>query len=314
MRRAAGRRGGRRCSWREPNEPPEQPSSLAAAMLETLRFLALLEVIGLAAVPLAAPALGRLPGAGLGFAKLLGLLLVGWLVWMAASLGDRAATRGADRRPPSRSSRSRRAGRAAPARLARRLAEAGAARAPRALAPGQAGRAGAAAADPSAAACGSARRSCSPSPSRRRRCSAPTRRTSGAPRSRWTWCSSTPRSTRDAFPPHDPWMAGERAQLLLPRPAHAGAADRALSGSSRARATTSRLAALLALAARPSSRSRDAVGRRARGARPAAPVGGGRGRASALLAGAGNLARRRGGGCGADGPLRRLRLVRAPRA
>jgi len=56
-------------------------------MLEALGFFALLEVAGLAAAPLAALVLGRLPGAGLGFAKVLGLLLIGWLVWMAASLG-----------------------------------------------------------------------------------------------------------------------------------------------------------------------------------------------------------------------------------
>ena len=32
-------------------------------------------------------AFGRLPGAGLGFAKPLGLLLVTWAVWIAGSLG-----------------------------------------------------------------------------------------------------------------------------------------------------------------------------------------------------------------------------------
>ena len=55
-------------------------------MLEALGFFVLVEVIGLAAVPLAALAFGRLPGAGLGFAKPLGLLLVTWMVWMAASV------------------------------------------------------------------------------------------------------------------------------------------------------------------------------------------------------------------------------------
>jgi YYY domain-containing protein len=55
-------------------------------MLEALGFFVLVEVIGLAAVPLAALAFGRLPGAGLGFAKPLGLLLVTWVVWMAASV------------------------------------------------------------------------------------------------------------------------------------------------------------------------------------------------------------------------------------
>src|SRR4051812_27945011 len=56
-------------------------------MLEALGFFALVEVAGLAALPLAALLFARLPGAGLGFAKPLGLLLIGWLTWMAASLG-----------------------------------------------------------------------------------------------------------------------------------------------------------------------------------------------------------------------------------
>src|SRR5690349_9889158 len=56
-------------------------------MLEALGFFALVEVAGLAALPLAALLFARLPGAGLGFAKPLGLLLIGWLAWMAASLG-----------------------------------------------------------------------------------------------------------------------------------------------------------------------------------------------------------------------------------
>ena len=55
-------------------------------MLEALGFFALVEVVGLAAVPLAALAFGRLPGAGLAFAKPLGLLLLAWAVWMACSV------------------------------------------------------------------------------------------------------------------------------------------------------------------------------------------------------------------------------------
>ena len=52
-----------------------------------LGLFLLIEVVGLLAAPLAALVLGRLPGAGLGFAKVLGLLLVTWLVWMAGALG-----------------------------------------------------------------------------------------------------------------------------------------------------------------------------------------------------------------------------------
>jgi YYY domain-containing protein len=46
----------------------------------------LIEVLGLAATPLAAVAFARLPGRGVAFAKPLGLLLATWLVWMAGSL------------------------------------------------------------------------------------------------------------------------------------------------------------------------------------------------------------------------------------
>jgi YYY domain-containing protein len=56
-------------------------------VLQALGFFVVIEVVGLAAVPLAAVAFGRLPGAGLGFAKPLGLLLVAWAVWMTASIG-----------------------------------------------------------------------------------------------------------------------------------------------------------------------------------------------------------------------------------
>src|SRR3954453_18575865 len=55
-------------------------------MLAALGLFALVEAVGLLAAPLTALLLGRLPGAGLGFSKLVGLLLVTWLVWMAASL------------------------------------------------------------------------------------------------------------------------------------------------------------------------------------------------------------------------------------
>jgi YYY domain-containing protein len=55
-------------------------------MLAALGLFLVLELVGLAAAPLAALVFGRLPGAGLGFGKVLGLLLVTWLVWMVASL------------------------------------------------------------------------------------------------------------------------------------------------------------------------------------------------------------------------------------
>jgi YYY domain-containing protein len=55
-------------------------------MVAALGLFALVEVVGLFTAPIAALLLGRLPGAGLGFSKVLGLLLVTWLIWMAASL------------------------------------------------------------------------------------------------------------------------------------------------------------------------------------------------------------------------------------
>src|SRR5918994_4188312 len=70
---------------RQPTKPAAPAISLGR-VLDALGFFALVEVIGLAAAPLAALAFGRLPGAGLGFAKPLGLLLVTWAVWMASSV------------------------------------------------------------------------------------------------------------------------------------------------------------------------------------------------------------------------------------
>src|SRR3954447_39365 len=61
-------------------------TSVGGRMLGALGFFALVEVVGLAAAPLAALAFGRLPGAGLGFAKPLGVLLATWAVWMLVSL------------------------------------------------------------------------------------------------------------------------------------------------------------------------------------------------------------------------------------
>src|SRR5829696_3572445 len=56
-------------------------------MTAALRFFVLIEVLGLAATPLAAVAFARLPGRGVAFAKPLGLLLATWLVWVAGSPG-----------------------------------------------------------------------------------------------------------------------------------------------------------------------------------------------------------------------------------
>src|SRR4051794_10998931 len=55
-------------------------------MVAALELFVLIEVVGLLAAPLTALVLGRLPGAGLGFSKIFGLLLVTWVLWMAGSL------------------------------------------------------------------------------------------------------------------------------------------------------------------------------------------------------------------------------------
>src|SRR3954468_17314298 len=55
-------------------------------MLAALGILALAELVGLLAAPVAGLLFARLPGAGVGFAKVLGLLLVTWLAWLAAAL------------------------------------------------------------------------------------------------------------------------------------------------------------------------------------------------------------------------------------
>lgn len=55
-------------------------------MSEALRFLLLAEGLGVAALPLTAFVLGRLPGAGLAFAKPVGLLAAAYPVWLLASL------------------------------------------------------------------------------------------------------------------------------------------------------------------------------------------------------------------------------------
>ncbi len=56
-------------------------------MSQTVRLLLVLEVLGLLGSPLAARALSRLPGAGAGLGRVLALLLLGWGVWLAGSLG-----------------------------------------------------------------------------------------------------------------------------------------------------------------------------------------------------------------------------------
>src|SRR3954451_25082321 len=61
-------------------------------MTAALRFFVLIEVLGLAATPLAAVALARLAGRGLAFAKPLGLLLVTWVVWVLGSIGVAQST------------------------------------------------------------------------------------------------------------------------------------------------------------------------------------------------------------------------------
>jgi YYY domain-containing protein len=57
-------------------------STLRDRMLAALGLFVLVEAVGLAALPLVAAVLGRLPGAGLGLSKIAGMLLVTWLIWV----------------------------------------------------------------------------------------------------------------------------------------------------------------------------------------------------------------------------------------
>ncbi len=56
-------------------------------MSETLRLLVIAELLGLIALPLTATVLPRLPAGAYAFAKPLGLLLLGWVVWLLTSVG-----------------------------------------------------------------------------------------------------------------------------------------------------------------------------------------------------------------------------------
>src|SRR3954454_3734401 len=55
-------------------------------MVAALALFVVFEVVGLLAAPLTALVFARLPGAGLGLSKVFGLLLVTWVIWLAASL------------------------------------------------------------------------------------------------------------------------------------------------------------------------------------------------------------------------------------
>src|SRR3954467_9137866 len=61
-------------------------------MTAALRFFVLIEVLGLAATPLAAVVFARSPAAAPAFAKPLGLLLVTWVVWVLGSVGGAQST------------------------------------------------------------------------------------------------------------------------------------------------------------------------------------------------------------------------------
>ena len=206
----AGRRRVRRASSGEPDGTP----SSGPRCSRRSRFFVLIEVVGLAAAPLAALVLGRLPGAGLGLRQ--GARAAagrrGWCGWPAslrvAPYGVRLIVG-----------------------VLVLLGVAGAAASALRLRVAAAARWRASAGAPR----GCAARAAAEDPVRRRlfwgaeavfavvvrarwRCSSRSRPTSGTPRSRWTWRSSTPINASTHFPPHDPWMSGRDAQLLLPRP------------------------------------------------------------------------------------------------
>jgi YYY domain-containing protein len=55
-------------------------------MVAAVGLFLVLEMVGLLAAPLTALVFGRLPGAGAGLSKVFGLLLVTWVIWLAAAL------------------------------------------------------------------------------------------------------------------------------------------------------------------------------------------------------------------------------------
>jgi uncharacterized membrane protein len=59
----------------------------AVIFFEVIRWWAAVQVVALAALPISSRLLARLPSRGYVVAKALGLLLVGYLLWMSATLG-----------------------------------------------------------------------------------------------------------------------------------------------------------------------------------------------------------------------------------
>jgi uncharacterized membrane protein len=57
------------------------------ALIAIVVWLLAIELIGLAVLPLAATVLSRTPDRGAFSARLLGLLLIGWLGWISAAIG-----------------------------------------------------------------------------------------------------------------------------------------------------------------------------------------------------------------------------------
>ena len=245
--RAGGRRARRRRPWVADTYRPADPRR-CRAVTEALRFWALIELIGLGAAPLAGVLLARLPGAGLGLGKVLGLLLVTWLVWIGGSLDAdpvRRAERGALDRARLRARAARLGARlgGTPRGRARRAARL--ARAP-ALAPARRARAGA---RPAARAAVLGRRG-----RLRRRVRAMALLVAYSPD---VWNTEKPMdmaflnaaNRADTFPPQDPWLAGARPQLLLPRPPRDGACSSSSPRSRPDQGYNLAVAALFALTA-----------------------------------------------------------------
>ena len=207
--------------------------SLAQAMTAALRFLVLIELLGLAALPLAAASLGRLPGPRR-------------RVRQAARAPARDLARVAGRlaRPCPTGLGAYRRRRRCWRRPARRVVARAAAAAGR----------------------GARRRLWSEGLAlvafAGMRCSSPTRPTSGRPRSRWTWRSSTPRATRaTSRRTTRGWRA--RTSTTTTSATCGGWARAPHRRSSRTWATTSRVARSSRWRWRPRSRSRSALGGRA---------------------------------------------------
>ena len=279
---------------------PRRPLASAAWNARGARLLRADRGVGLAAAPLAALVLGRLPGRGPGLRQGArpAARRPGWCGWPA--LGSRPYGYGTIVGASSSRARRARPGGCA-ARAARCAGET-----PRRLAaaPRDWPRRRCRPRTRCGCGCGPARRPCSRSRSRRWRCSSPTRPTSGAPRSRWTWRSLNAANRVELVPAARPVDGGRGRSTTT---TSATSRWRCRRQAARARrpttATTSRVArAVRAVGDGGVHARRDAVGGGAAAAAGARRAGRRSAWRRSRCASCSATSRARASGCAADGP------------